>query len=43
MLEGLLTGRLDAALVDGPLELAGLDGVMDRCTKIEHRKLAVAA
>lgn len=27
LLEGLLTGRLDAALVDGPLELAGLDGV----------------
>ena len=27
LLEGLLTNRLDAALVDGPLELAGLDGV----------------
>ncbi|NBF01527.1 LysR family transcriptional regulator [Pseudomonas sp. Fl5BN2] len=27
LLEGLLTGRLDAALVDGPLQLAGLDGV----------------
>ncbi|MHC8304913.1 putrescine utilization regulator PtrR [Pseudomonas sp. PB3P13] len=27
LLEGLLSGRLDAALVDGPLELAGLDGV----------------
>jgi DNA-binding transcriptional LysR family regulator len=27
LLEGLLTGRLDAALVDGPLEFAGLDGV----------------
>lgn len=27
LIEGLLTGRLDAALVDGPLELAGLDGV----------------
>ncbi|MEB0206523.1 putrescine utilization regulator PtrR [Pseudomonas sp. CCC3.1] len=27
LLEGLLTGHLDAALVDGPLELAGLDGV----------------
>lgn len=27
LLEGLLTGRLDAALVDGPLELASLDGV----------------
>lgn len=27
LLEGLLTGRLDAALVDGPMELAGLDGV----------------
>jgi DNA-binding transcriptional LysR family regulator len=27
LLEGLLTGRLDAALVDRPLELAGLDGV----------------
>ena len=27
LLEGLLTGNLDAALVDGPLELAGLDGV----------------
>ena len=27
LLEGLLGGRLDAALVDGPLELAGLDGV----------------
>ena len=27
LLEGLLTGRLDAALVDGPLELAGLDGL----------------
>ncbi|MGO2767561.1 putrescine utilization regulator PtrR [Pseudomonas taetrolens] len=27
LLEGLLTGRLDAALVDGPLELAGLDGI----------------
>lgn len=27
LLEGLLIGRLDAALVDGPLELAGLDGV----------------
>ncbi|AHL32827.1 LysR family transcriptional regulator [Pseudomonas brassicacearum] len=27
LFEGLLTGRLDAALVDGPLELAGLDGV----------------
>ena len=26
LLEGLLTGRLDAALVDGPLELAGLEG-----------------
>lgn len=28
LLEGLLTGRLDAALVDGPPELAGLDGVL---------------
>ena len=28
LLEGLLAGRLDAALVDGPLELAGLDGVV---------------
>ncbi|WP_256676608.1 LysR family transcriptional regulator [Pseudomonas sp. H3(2019)] len=27
LLEGLRTGRLDAALVDGPLQLAGLDGV----------------
>ncbi|OLF55364.1 putrescine utilization regulator PtrR [Pseudomonas chlororaphis] len=27
LLEGLLAGRLDAVLVDGPLELAGLDGV----------------
>ncbi|WGO94935.1 LysR substrate-binding domain-containing protein [Pseudomonas viciae] len=27
LFEGLLTNRLDAALVDGPLELAGLDGV----------------
>jgi len=27
LLEGLLTNRLDAALVDGPLEFAGLDGV----------------
>ncbi|KIU44380.1 LysR family transcriptional regulator [Pseudomonas putida] len=27
LLEGLLSGRLDAALVDGPLALAGLDGV----------------
>jgi DNA-binding transcriptional LysR family regulator len=27
LLEGLLTGRLDAALVDGPPELAGIDGV----------------
>ncbi|WP_065760881.1 putrescine utilization regulator PtrR [Pseudomonas defluvii] len=27
LLEGLLSGRLDAALVDGPLSLAGLDGV----------------
>jgi DNA-binding transcriptional LysR family regulator len=27
LLEGLLTGRLDAALVDGPPQLAGLDGV----------------
>ena len=27
LLEGVLAGRLDAALVDGPLELAGLDGV----------------
>ncbi|MDD2051366.1 LysR substrate-binding domain-containing protein [Pseudomonas putida] len=27
LLEGLLSGRLDAALVDGPMELAGLDGV----------------
>ena len=27
LLTGLLTGALDAALVDGPLELAGLDGV----------------
>ena len=27
LLEGLLSGRLDAALVDGPLVLAGLDGV----------------
>ncbi|WP_433861331.1 putrescine utilization regulator PtrR [Pseudomonas thivervalensis] len=27
LLEGLLTNRLDAALMDGPLELAGLDGV----------------
>ena len=27
LLEGLLSGRLDAALVDGPLEFAGLDGV----------------
>jgi DNA-binding transcriptional LysR family regulator len=28
LLEGLLTGRLDAALVDGPPQLAGLDGVL---------------
>lgn len=28
LLEGLLTGRLDAALVDGPPALAGLDGVL---------------
>ncbi|WP_137804502.1 LysR family transcriptional regulator [Pseudomonas sp. G(2018)] len=28
LLEGLLTGRLDAALVDGPPELAMLDGVL---------------
>lgn len=27
LLEGLLTGRLDAALVDGPPQLAGIDGV----------------
>ncbi|MBP5074412.1 LysR family transcriptional regulator [Pseudomonas chlororaphis] len=27
LLEGLLAGRLDAVLVDGPLELASLDGV----------------
>lgn len=27
LLEGLLAGRLDAALLDGPLSLAGLDGV----------------
>lgn len=27
LLTGLLTGELDAALVDGPLELAGLDGI----------------
>ncbi len=27
LLEGLISGRLDAALVDGPLALAGLDGV----------------
>ncbi|MNF35474.1 HTH-type transcriptional regulator GltR [compost metagenome] len=27
LLEGLLSGRLDAALVDGPLQLAGLEGV----------------
>ena len=27
LLEGLITGRLDAALVDGPLTLATLDGV----------------
>ena len=27
LLEGLLSGRLDAAMVDGPLQLAGLDGV----------------
>nr|WP_232374353.1 LysR family transcriptional regulator [Pseudomonas chlororaphis] len=27
LLEGLLAGRLDAALVDGPLELASLEGV----------------
>jgi DNA-binding transcriptional LysR family regulator len=28
LLEGLLTGRLDAALVDGPPELAVIDGVL---------------
>ena len=27
LLEGLLSGRLDAAMLDGPLSLAGLDGV----------------
>lgn len=27
LLEGLLAGRLDAALLDGPLSLSGLDGV----------------
>lgn len=27
LLEGLLAGRLDAAMLDGPLSLAGLDGV----------------
>lgn len=27
LLEGLLSGRLDAAILDGPLSLAGLDGV----------------
>ncbi|KAF1030604.1 MAG: HTH-type transcriptional regulator GltR [Pseudomonas sp.] len=27
LLEGLITGRLDAALVDGPLNLTGLDGI----------------
>lgn len=27
LLEGLITGRLDAALVDGPLTIAALDGV----------------
>jgi len=27
LLEGLVAGRLDAALVDGPLQLAGLDGI----------------
>ena len=27
LLEGLVCGRLDAALVDGPLQLAGLDGI----------------
>jgi DNA-binding transcriptional LysR family regulator len=27
LLEGLITGRLDAALIDGPLTLASLDGV----------------
>lgn len=27
LLEGLITGRLDAALVDGPLTIASLDGI----------------
>ncbi|AZC23325.1 MULTISPECIES: LysR family transcriptional regulator [Pseudomonas] len=48
LLEGLLTGRLDAALVDGPLELAGLDGVvlcdetLVLITEIEHPPVRTA-